>query len=234
MGQFMSDLSKEQIEQKIRQLIEEEQITLEEISFDHLISATTSSGTDLMSLFAELGSLKTEMKQMNRLENKRLDALKDFLDHEKHSKGQLLEKIAKITRQNETLGLKSIVHSIIELRDFVEAFHRALPTVFKSGRDPFSLYKKRVLASREYVNENTDSILKKIDALLEKQGVFPTRTDNEPFDPALMTAVESTCDRTRADNQVVETLLKGYMFNDTVIRYAHVKVNIKQENEGEK
>jgi len=115
------------------------------------------------------------------------------------------------------------------LRDFVESFHNALPTVVNGGKNLFSFWKKRKRESQEYLTTNIGSILKKIDALLEKQDVFQVKSDSELFDPAFMTAVESVNDSSKDDNQVVETVLKGYMFNDIVIRYAKVKVNKKSE-----
>ena len=217
----MSDISREQIEQKIRQLIEEEQTSLDEITFADLVSVTASTGVDLKSVFMELGSLKTEMKQLNRIESKRADALRDFLESEKRSKEQLVGKITEIIRQNELLGFKPLVYSILELRD--------LPTVVNGGKNLFSFWKKRKRESQEYLTTNIGSILKKIDALLEKQDVFQVKSDSELFDPAFMTAVESVNDSSKDDNQVVETVLKGYMFNDIVIRYAKVKVNKKSE-----
>ena len=169
------------------------------------------------------------MKQLNRIESKRADALRDFLESEKRSKEQLVGKITEIIRQNELLGFKPLVYSILELRDFVESFHNALPTVVNGGKNLFSFWKKRKRESQEYLTTNIGSILKKIDALLEKQDVFQVKSDSELFDPAFMTAVESVNDSSKDDNQVVETVLKGYMFNDIVIRYAKVKVNKKSE-----
>jgi len=229
MGQIMSDLSREQIEQKVRQLIAEEQTSLEALTFADLAPVTASTGVDLKSVFVELGSLKTEMKQLNRIESKRAEALKDFLESEKRSKEQLVGKISEVMRQNELLGLKPLVHSILELRDFVESFHSALPTVFAGWKNVFSFWKKQKRESQAYLTRNVDSILKKIDALLEKQDVFQVKTDSELFDPAFMTAVESTHDSSLGDNQVVETVSNGYVFNDIVIRYAKVKVNQKSE-----
>ncbi len=58
-------------------------------------------------------------------------------------------------------------------------------------------------------------------AVLESEGVSEIKTDGENFDPELMDCVEVV---EGPENKVVETMVKGYFLNGTVIRPAKVKV----------
>ncbi|MCP4753295.1 MAG: nucleotide exchange factor GrpE [Proteobacteria bacterium] len=229
----MSDISRERIEERIRQLIEQERVSIDEISLDDLTAIADFPEVDLKNLFTELGSLKTEVKQMNRLDKTRIDALKGFLDDEKQSKKQLLESVGQIARRSEELRSKSLILSIIEVKDFVEKFDASLAGLFGKRRHPLSYLKYRNDDIHAYFNQNVGGILKKIDAILAKENIDAIETDFIPFDPALMTAVETTWDDTIADNRVVETLVGGYLRQPKeVIRYAQVRVN-KKPNTGD-
>ncbi|MBU3917002.1 hypothetical protein KKA14_15830, partial [bacterium] len=122
----MQNVSREQIEERIRQILDDEQISLADLSFDHFMKDSLPPEIDLKSLFNELESFKTEMKQMNRLESKRTETLKDFLDNERASRNKLVEAVKHLTQQNDQLIYKPLILSIIELRDFVEAFAHSI------------------------------------------------------------------------------------------------------------
>ncbi len=92
----MSIVSKEQIEIKIRELIAEEAISLDQIKLDDIIPGDDRDKIDLKSLFVELGGIQTEFKQMNRIEKNRLETLKGYFDDERSSKQELLENIKSL------------------------------------------------------------------------------------------------------------------------------------------
>ena len=59
---------------------------------------------------------------------------------------------------------------------------------------------------------------------LARLGVEEIKSEGEKFDPAVHNAVFHEEDETKPENTVVETLQKGYIKNDKVIRPAMVKV----------
>ena len=59
---------------------------------------------------------------------------------------------------------------------------------------------------------------------LARMGVGEIKSDGEPFDPAIHNAVAHGEDGTKPENTVAETLQKGYIKGDKVIRPAMVRV----------
>ena len=66
---------------------------------------------------------------------------------------------------------------------------------------------------------------KKIELILERSGVFPIAADGEVFDPQTMIAMEKLNNPAHPDHIIVETVQKGYLLNNRVLRLAKVKVN---------
>lgn len=221
----MQNVSREQIEERIRQILDDEQISLADLSFDHFMKDSLPPEIDLKSLFNELESFKTEMKQMNRLESKRTETLKDFLDNERASRNKLVEAVKHLTQQNDQLIYKPLILSIIELRDFVEAFAHSISFFSDAKKSVLSFMNPKNGVPKKHITDNVNGILKKIDYLLEKESVFPINTESVTFDASLMIATETISDHSVVDNLVIETILKGYVRKEEIIRYAKVKVN---------
>ena len=72
--------------------------------------------------------------------------------------------------------------------------------------------------------EGMEKILKQFEKTLEDIGVKPIESVGQPFDPAYHNAVMHVEDEELGENTVVEEFMKGYMYKDTVIRCAMVKV----------
>ena len=219
----MPEISREQIENRIRQLLEQENKAIDELTLDDIVPLVSEPAVDLMTLFNELGTLKAEVRQMNRLENKRVESLKSFVQGEKTAKEQLLQDIGELAASNETLRSRSLILSIIQLRDFVKSLHRSIPALFQ--QNALYLFKQGGMKTKQFLLDNTAGILRKIDALLESEQVYPINSDAVTFDPELMTAAGTLSLATVPDGQVVETLERGYIHRDRVIRYAKVTVN---------
>jgi molecular chaperone GrpE (heat shock protein) len=232
MGKVMSDISRDQVLKQARFLIERKLDSFEEISVDDFASITDDQEIDLFSLFSELGSLKTEMKQINRLENKRIETLKDFFDNEKTSKKRLLEKIEIISAEKDKLKFKNLIFSIIETKDFVESLEKSLDYYFKPKRIIPFFGRKSETNAQKAIKDYFLKIIAKLNLILEKESVYPVNSDAIQFDPSFMKAVEITCDNAKKDNQTTETIETGYLHNQRVIRFAKVIVN-KLSNNGE-
>ena len=72
--------------------------------------------------------------------------------------------------------------------------------------------------------EGMETILKQFQKTLEDIGVKPIESLGQPFDPVYHNAVMHVEDEEAGENVVVEEFMKGYMYKDTVIRCAMVKV----------
>ncbi|MBQ9828188.1 MAG: nucleotide exchange factor GrpE, partial [Lachnospiraceae bacterium] len=69
-----------------------------------------------------------------------------------------------------------------------------------------------------------EMICKKLQKILEDQGVTPIEAEGKPFDPALHNAVMQQESEEFESGTVIKELQKGYMFRDQVIRYSMVMV----------
>lgn len=222
----MSTVSREQIEIKVRELIAQEGFSLDDLQLDDIQLDENDGSVNLKTLLVELATIRTEFKQMNRLEKSRLDALKDYFEEESNSKQKLIENVSALVSKTAYSEHKALLLSIVEIRDYVETFYHALSMVFKGKNAVSSLILRWFAkAAFKYVYENVQKTLKKIDQLLEKANVYPIITENVTFDPKQMITVESLTNRNMPDHQVLETVERGFLQNDNVLRLAKVKVN---------
>lgn len=222
----MPDVSKEQIEARIRELIEQEERSLETLTLEDILPAGEDKTIDMKAMFTVLEAIQTEFRQMNRTEKLRLDTFKSYFDEEKQAKRQLLDRIDSLLEKNSFCEEKSMLLSVIETRDYIESFHKALPLAFGGGNS-LTRFLSGIIGRRFYrfVQENVSKTLKKIDQSLEKAEVYPVFSDNESFDPSLMMAVETTSDKRLRDKTVAKTVEKGYLCRNKVLRVAKVRVN---------
>ncbi len=223
----MSTLSKEQIENRIRELVEQEGFSLQQLELENVVPEVVENEIDLKSLFTELGAIRTEFRQMNRTEKNRLDTLKTYFEEEKDSNSQLLENINTLVTNSDNSKQQSILLSLVEIMDFVETFNQALTLISNNNQHRFRSLLKNLFAKEDfdYISNNVGMILKKIDRILEKSGVFPIATDGETFSPLTMVAMEKTNNPMYPNQVVLETIEKGYLLNNKVLRLAKVKVN---------
>ena len=106
------------------------------------------------------------------------------------------------------MGAKSIVEKILPV---VDNFERALLAAPAEGDG--KAYADGILM-----------IYNQMIKTLEELGVKAIECVGQAFDPNLHNAVMHIVDENFGENEVVEELLKGYMYKDTVLRYSMVKV----------
>lgn len=73
-------------------------------------------------------------------------------------------------------------------------------------------------------NEGLKIIVKQLEDILKGIGVASIDSDGKNFDPNFHNAIMHDEDDNGEENMIVQTLQKGYMFGDKVIRHAMVKV----------
>ena len=85
--------------------------------------------------------------------------------------------------------------------------------------------------AREHMNDAPPSLLdgvqaiyRKLQRVLEAQGVTPFESRGEPFDPKLHEAVASIKEDVHAPGTVVDQVQRGYRWGDELLRPARVRV----------
>ena len=79
-------------------------------------------------------------------------------------------------------------------------------------------------ADPEKFAEGVKLILDKLPETLEKMHIKPVGAPGETFDPALHNAVMHKESDEHGENEIMDVLQSGYLYEDRVIRYAMVKV----------
>lgn len=132
---------------------------------------------------------------------------------------QMLRTIAefdnsrKRTEREKEESLKYALESFVkELIPTVDSIERAIQST-KESQDFAALA------------EGIEMIYKGILSTLEKRGVTPIETVNEPFDPTQHEAVMHIESEDVPENRVIEEWQKGYMLNNRVIRPSMVSVS---------
>ena len=104
-------------------------------------------------------------------------------------------------------GAKSIIEKILPVTD---SFERALEPVGDESDDAFV--------------DGILKIYKQLSKAMEDAGVRPIEAVGKEFDPQFHNAVMHEDNADYGENEVMEELQKGYMYNDTVVRHSMVKV----------
>ena len=79
-------------------------------------------------------------------------------------------------------------------------------------------------AEQSQLSEGVLMLSRQLGDIMAKIGVTEIESDGKPFDPQLHNAVLHEEDDSEAESVVSQTLQKGYMLKDRVIRHAMVKV----------
>jgi molecular chaperone GrpE len=79
--------------------------------------------------------------------------------------------------------------------------------------------------SAETFSEGVSLVYQKLYNILKQKGLEPMETNGQPFDPELHDAItEIPAPTDDMKGKVVDTVEKGYMLNDKIIRHAKVVV----------
>lgn len=72
--------------------------------------------------------------------------------------------------------------------------------------------------------EGIELIIRKLNTILENQGVTQMQAEGEQFDPNLHEAISQEESEDHESGQIIEVLQKGYMIGDRVLRPALVRI----------
>ncbi len=158
----------------------------------------TSEKEDKKSFFKKKKDKKDE--KIEELNDKLIRQLAEFENFRNRTEKEKAERF--------DMGAKAMVEKILPI---VDNFERGLASVPEEDKE------------KPFVT-GMEKIYKQMLTSLEEAGVKPMDAKGKPFDPNLHNAVMHVDDESLPENVVAEELLKGYMYKDSVVRHAMVKV----------
>jgi molecular chaperone GrpE len=147
---------------------------------------------------AEGPEVETLKEQLRREHEMYVRALADFDNYRRRVES---ERTAAAQR-----GKREIILSLLEL---VDSFELALQHIDDAPRS---------------LAEGLKAIYRRLQHLLEREGVTPLQSVGQPFDPRLHEAIESVRSETSEPGTVVEEVQRGYRWGDELLRPARVRV----------
>ncbi len=158
----------------------------------------------LTSLEKLVQALEQKTKEAAESNDKYLRTYADFENYRKRMQRDLADfrKYA-----NEQLAL--------ELLSVVDHLGLALKHAAETGE------------SNEGLKQGVELVYKQFLDVLDKFGVKPFKSEDEPFDPAKHDAVLQVARSDMPDNTVAQVLQDGYLYYDKILRHAKVGVSKK-------
>ncbi len=115
------------------------------------------------------------------------------------------KRTEKEKAQNYMIGARDVLEKMLPI---IDNFERGFANA--DMEDPFT--------------QGMEKVYRQMTTALESLGVTPMNAKGQEFNPSYHNAVMHVDDETVGANVIVEELQKGYMYKDTVLRYAMVKV----------
>lgn len=147
--------------------------------------------------------------------DKKVDALNERIAELEDTTKRQLAEFENFRRRTEKekatmfdMGAKSVIEKILPI---VDNFERGLATVPEEE------------AGVGFA-DGMNKIYKQLVTELDKMGVKPIEAKGQPFDPQFHNAVMQVESEELESGTVAEEFQKGYMYNDTVLRFAMVSV----------
>jgi molecular chaperone GrpE len=157
-----------------------------------------------------------------------------------------VEKRLKETEEQSEMYLNQLKYTKADLENLHKRTQRHIDEMVKRAKcrlyeqllpivDELDLAIQTANETGSSVINGISMIKKKLEGILEHEGVKPIETESKPFDPYYHQALMKveTCDY--PDGHIVEEVRKGYLYNGRVIRASMVKVarNKKRNLENE-
>lgn len=151
---------------------------------------------------------KNENEDLEDEKEKEILALKDSLLRKAAEFDNFRKRSEKEKSAMFDLGSKSVIEKILPV---IDNFERGLLNE-PSTEEAKAFYDGMKMIYNQFMKG------------LEEIGVTKIEALNQKFDPNLHNAIMHVEDENYGENEVVEELLKGYKYKDTVVRYSMVKV----------
>ncbi len=142
----------------------------------------------------------------------------EYLDGWQRARAEFANYKKRVEAEREEVRRASNEALLLKLLPVVDDFERAFQKI------------PREAAASPWVN-GIQMILRKLQALLESQGVVPIQATGQPFNPQQHEAVllEETAEH--PDGTVIAELQRGYRLGERVLRPAQVKVATNKQKE---
>lgn len=205
-------------------LLEEFQAYLEQAD---LGGTTGSEQPDLSTLLGEMAGLKSEVKAEARHFKTTLDTLGDALTALRTDNEALIGELAahgERLQQLRSETLRAVLLDVVDVYDRLTVGFGILQN-YHPVSALFSHSRKQDVRFIESFKEGQSMTLKRFEQLLQRHHVYALECVGKPLDPRTMSAVEISRDPKLDNGRVIEELRKGFLFEDTVLRLAEVKVN---------
>ena len=143
-----------------------------------------------------------------------LEQAQELVEGNKEKYTRLLSEFDNMRSRNEkeitSMADKGAMEALEKILPVIDNFERALEGINQDEKTPFE--------------EGIEKIYKQLMDTLNDIGVSPMDAVGKEFDPNFHNAVIHEEDENQGENLVVEEMQKGYMFKDSVLRHAMVKV----------
>jgi len=178
--------------------------------------------------FMKEGEAELKEKQNHRTKNlKTSELIKKLEEENAELKDRLVRRLAefenfkkRVYQEKENLVKEKMGKFIFDLLNILDNFDRALSHISEEEKHS-SLYQGIKLIDKQFHD------------LLERYGVKEMDTSSNIFDPFYHQALDKEeVDEDLDKPMISQVFQKGYMFNNSVLRPALVKVKIKKENSG--
>lgn len=138
----------------------------------------------------------------------------EYLTQLKYAKADLENLKKRVDRQLEEVRNYCNERIIAEMLDVVDELEMAIESARSSN-------------SAEALIQGVEMTLKKLNKILENEGVSPIKCIGESFDPSKHNAVAKTEKEGVEGCTIIEEVRKGYTMREKVIRPSVVKVVVK-------
>lgn len=201
---------------------------------------------DPYQMVGEWVALRHEVKQQNRLLQTAHTSLQQSLETERLQNTQLQQRLEELSTtksedQSHHLEQKNLLQDLLKIMDALDQAceywrSQILESSATSTESPsfwkkiFPKQKTDSTALNEILISNQQGIevirRSLLDLLRQKQ-VIPILTVGKPFDPTYMYAIGRQESHSTAENTVIQEVVRGYLWQDQVLREAQVIVAAK-------
>jgi molecular chaperone GrpE len=175
--------------------------------------------------------LNEEQKEQATIEGTKLEDLVHSLEDEKKRSEECLNRLKymqadfenyrkRLEKQMDEVRKYSNERIIIQLLDVVDELELAIKSAQSSN-------------SNETLVQGVEMTLKKLQKILQKEGVSPIECLGKPFDSSKHDAVSKVEKDDAEGCTVVEEIRKGYTMKEKVIRPSVVRVAVKPLSESQ-
>jgi molecular chaperone GrpE len=165
-------------------------------------------------------SKRSKRKKKEELK-KRVEELESTLEKEREKAGKYLTRLKyalaeldnlrkEIDKRLEAAAERGKQQLILELLPIVDELQMAIEAARKMGESE--------------VLRGVEMVMKKLERLLEREGVSPIEAVGRFFDPYLHEAVQRVESSEHPDGMILEELRRGYLYKGRLLRASLVKV----------